>query len=308
MKLKRSLQHVTTFKQEISEKKEKNPLVHNFVALSACGTLAMVLAIGSKVAGAGERSHVYAASEAEGQSVDTGIDWEVMGYDLPTGIAGMVSSVEDTPSEGTAVTRIGTSCERVMVGQRVKTVKGNADELRVGDSMADTVDSFDEAAASMSANPKMMSDKDYDTLLRIVEAEAGTEDVKGRVLVANVIMNRLANEEFPDTITEVVFDQRYGVPQFSPTYDGKIYEVTVTDDTREAVRQAMEGVDYSEGALFFIQRSAAEKHNVNWFDKELKKLFKYGVHEFYTYPDETDELEAAQEASAEDEVVQMVKK
>ena len=41
--------------------------------------------------------------------------------------------------------------------------------------------------------------------------------------------------------------------------------------------------DYSEGALFFIQKSAAEAHNIKWFEKDLRKLFKYGVHEFYTY-------------------------
>ena len=43
-------------------------------------------------------------------------------------------------------------------------------------------------------------------MLRIVEAEAGTEDIKGRVLVANVIMNRVQNEEFPDNVTEVVWE------------------------------------------------------------------------------------------------------
>ena len=35
-----------------------------------------------------------------------------------------------------------------------------------------------------------MSDYDYEILCQIVEAEAGTEDIVGRVLVANVIMNR----------------------------------------------------------------------------------------------------------------------
>ena len=60
----------------------------------------------------------------------------------------------------------------------------------------------------------MMSDEDYDTLLHIVEAEAGTEDVKGRILVANVIMNRIKNKEFPDTVTEVVWQNTNGVPQF----------------------------------------------------------------------------------------------
>ena len=273
MKLKRSLQHVTTCRSDAQKKKNGNALVHNFVALSACATLAMILAVGTKVAEFGPRSQVYAASA------------------------------------GTSVTRIGTSCERVMVGQRVKQIKGNVDELNVGDSMADTVASLDAAAVSMSANPKIMSDADYDNLLHIVEAEAGTEDIKGRVLIANVIMNRLSHEEFPDTITGVILDQRNGIPQFSPVYDGKFYEVTVTDETREAVKQALEGTDYSEGALFFVQRSAADKKNVSWFDKDLKKLFKYGVHEFYTYPDEAKSQNTEDETSEDDtNVVQMVKK
>ena len=309
MKLKTSLPYVTTCKGKSQRKKNGNPLVHNFVALSACAALAMILAVGSKVAESAPRSQVYAASDEENESAQIWTDSGTVDYDLPTGIAGMVTSVADTPSAGTSVTRIGTSCERVMVGQRVKRVKGNADELNVGDSMADTVESLDAAAVSMSASAKMMTDTDYDNLLHIVEAEAGTEDIKGRVLIANVIMNRVANEEFPDTISGVILDQRNGIPQFSPVYDGKFYQVTVTDETREAVKQALEGTDYSEGALFFIQRAAAEKQNVSWFDKDLKKLFKYGVHEFYTYPDETDTQDSGTDTSAEDaNVVQMVKK
>ena len=280
MKLKRSLQHVTTCKSNAQKKKNGNALVHNFVALSACATLAMILAVGTKVAEFGPRSQVYAASDKENRSADAWTDLGNVEYDLPTGIAGMVTSVADTPSAGTSVTRIGTS-----------------------------VASLDAAAVSMSANPKIMSDADYDNLLHIVEAEAGTEDIKGRVLIANVIMNRLSHEEFPDTITGVILDQRNGIPQFSPVYDGKFYEVTVTDETREAVKQALEGTDYSEGALFFVQRSAADKKNVSWFDKDLKKLFKYGVHEFYTYPDEAKSQNTENETSEDDtNVVQMVKK
>ena len=99
-------------------------------------------------------------------------------------------------------------------------------------------------------------------------------------------MNRVRHDEFPNTVSEVIYHYNNGVPQFSPVYDGSIYNVTVTDETKEAVRQVLEGRDDSEGALFFIQRDAAEKHNVRWFDKDLKRLFKHGVHEFYKYPEE----------------------
>ena len=36
-----------------------------------------------------------------------------------------------------------------------------------------------------------LSDQDYDALLRIVEAEAGGEDADGKLLVANVVLNRV---------------------------------------------------------------------------------------------------------------------
>ena len=284
--------------------REHNSSFHSFVSLSVCALTVIAVTGGCKLAGT-EKHKVYAASENESSSLYS----EDVDYDLPSGIAGVVSGVNATPAAGSTVNRIGISCDDVIVGQRVRKVTSSAVEMNVSESMATTVDTFDAKVVSASSSAKLMSDEDYENLLQIVEAEAGTEDIKGRVLIANVIMNRLSHEEFPDTITGVILDQRNGIPQFSPVYDGKFYEVTVTDETREAVKQALEGTDYSEGALFFVQRSAADKKNVSWFDKDLKKLFKYGVHEFYTYPDEAKSQNTENETSEDDtNVVQMVKK
>lgn len=252
-----------------------------------CTCMAAALSVGSRVAERNSRREAYASSgKSEEVEISTVSSADGAGVDLlPTGIAGVVSGVEESASGRKTVERIGTSCEQVMVGQRIKRIEDRVAEFDVSSSMESRVNALDETAVTMAQRAAMMSDEDYDTLLHIVEAEAGTEDVKGRILVANVIMNRVKNEEFPDTVTEVVWERTNGVPQFSPTYDGRISEVTVSKETKEAVRQVLNGVDYSEGALFFIQKSEAEKHNVSWFEKDLKKLFKYGVHEFYTYPD-----------------------
>ena len=249
-----------------------------------CTCMAAALSVGSRVAERNSRREAYASSgKSEEVEISTVSSADGAGVDLlPTGIAGVVSGVEESASGRKTVERIGTSCEQVMVGQRIKRIEDRVAEFDVSSSMESRVNALDETAVTMAQRAAMMSDEDYDTLLHIVEAEAGTEDVKGRILVANVIMNRVKNEEFPDTVTEVVWERTNGVPQFSPTYDGRISEVTVSKETKEAVRQVLKGVDYSEGALFFIQKSEAEKHNVSWFEKDLKKLFKYGVHEFYT--------------------------
>ena len=126
---------------------------------------------------------------------------------------------------------------------------------------------LDARSITLAENPTLMSDEDYDTLLRIVEAEAGSEDIKGRVLVANVIMNRMKSDDFPNTVTEVVWDNSDGVPQFSPTYDGRINEVTVSDETKEAVKQALKGTDYSEGALFLSRNPRRKLITLNGLKK-----------------------------------------
>ena len=279
MKSKKDLREDAIGQDDRKNEKVRGNSARSFAVLTLFAVLAMVISLGTKVFSENSSGKVYAASDTKVVSSDSS-DEEVA---VPTGIAGVVTGVSDTLSSGSTVTRIGSSCEQVIVGQRVKKVEKTAADLNVSSSMENKVNELDARSITLAENPTLMSDEDYDTLLRIVEAEAGSEDIKGRVLVANVIMNRVKSENFPDTVTEVVWDNSDGVPQFSPTYDGRINEVTVSDETREAVKQALKGTDYSEGALFFIQKSAAEAHNVKWFEKDLKKLFKYGVHEFYTY-------------------------
>lgn len=123
----------------------------------------------------------------------------------------------------------------------------------------------------------VLSDNDYNTLLRIVQAESGGCDIIGKILVANVILNRVESDEFPNSIYGVVYQKH----QFSPVIDGSINRCKVTDETREAVERALNGEDPSEGALYFMNRSKSSSKNVRWFDTKLSFLFKHGEHEFF---------------------------
>ena len=126
-----------------------------------------------------------------------------------------------------------------------------------------------------------VTQSEYDNLLRIVEAEAGGEDIIGKMLVANVILNRVENEQFPDSVNEVIFQADNGVTQFSPISDGRFYSVNVSQETVEAVNRVLQGEDNSKGALYFVARKAADQNNMRWFDEELEWLFAYGGHEFF---------------------------
>lgn len=126
-----------------------------------------------------------------------------------------------------------------------------------------------------------LEETDYEALLRIVQAEAGCEDEKGKMLVAGVILNRVESKKFPNTVTEVVFQQENGVYQFSPVANGTYYSVSISEDTREAVAHVLQGEDVTQGALYFAARKYAEPEKMKWFDTSLTRLFQHGGHEFF---------------------------
>ena len=164
----------------------------------------------------------------------------------------------------------------------------------VDESLAEDKHSFIEMISSVSSGQRVvdyevleqtkkyqLSDKDYEALLRIVEAEAGGEDQDGKLLVAYVVLNRVNSELFPDSVVDVVMQKEQGIAQFSPTVDGRYQSVKISEDTKEAVGRAIYGEDISEGALYFCAREKADSEKMQWFDRKLTRLFAYGNHEFF---------------------------
>lgn len=120
------------------------------------------------------------------------------------------------------------------------------------------------------------SEEDYQVLLRIVQAEAGVCDEKGKILVANVIINRVLSDEFPDSVRDVVYEPA----QFQPVSSGSINSVQVAEETVRCVDRALAGEDYSQGALYFMNRKASGG-SASWFDRHLNYLFAHDGHEFF---------------------------
>ena len=136
----------------------------------------------------------------------------------------------------------------------------------------------EETPEALTGNSFSLEDQEYQVLLKIVEAEAGCEDTEGRMLVANVVMNRVRNGYFPNTVTEVVYQRQDGTAQFSPVSDGRIDTVNASQGTIDAVARVMNGEDISQGALFF--RSVRSRSG--WFDQKLSRVLEHGNHIFYT--------------------------
>lgn len=101
----------------------------------------------------------------------------------------------------------------------------------------------------------------YDSLELLamcVEAEAGNQGLIGKKYVADVVLNRVEDEDFPNNITDVIMQQN----QFSVVLDGRIWEVEPTEETFQAVREELEHRTNNQ-VLFFTSEGFSE-YGTDW--------------------------------------------
>jgi len=116
-----------------------------------------------------------------------------------------------------------------------------------------------------------IANRSLDPLHRIVWAEARGEELKGQIAVVNVILNRHNSPQFADGIYNVIHQPR----QFSPVQNGRYAEAVPFPMNKEAVAQALSGVDHSRGALFF---DSAEN---SWARQNRTHSHDIGGHAFF---------------------------
>lgn len=97
-------------------------------------------------------------------------------------------------------------------------------------------------------------------LARVIHGEARGESFKGQVAVGAVVLNRVENPEFPNSIREVVMEDG----QFCAIFDGQV-NYFPEEKSLEAARAALTGYDPSRGALFFYNPVIAT--NTGWISR-----------------------------------------
>ncbi|MED1469771.1 cell wall hydrolase [Bacillus salipaludis] len=119
--------------------------------------------------------------------------------------------------------------------------------------------------------PKQISQKEKDLLARLVTAEAKGEPYKGKVAVAAVVLNRVKNDQFPDSIHQVIYQKR----QFQPVDNGMINKPAV-EDAKKAVNEALAKNGQITDALYFYN---PDKTDSKWL-RSKKTIKKIGHHRF----------------------------
>ena len=122
---------------------------------------------------------------------------------------------------------------------------------------------------------------DYDAidlywLSRIISAESGGEPLKGQIAVGNVVLNRVASGEFPDTIPEVIFD-RVDAVQFEPVENGTVYRAP-TSQAVDAARRVLDGENIIGSAMYFYAPALSQGV---WINANRTYSQTIGCHRFY---------------------------
>ncbi len=109
-------------------------------------------------------------------------------------------------------------------------------------------------------------------LARVIHGEARGESFRGQVAVGAVVLNRVADPRFPNSIRDVVMQDG----QFCILFDGQI-NLYPGEKSLEAARAALLGYDPSRGALFFYNPTIAT--NSAWISQR-PVLLRIGNHVF----------------------------
>lgn len=120
--------------------------------------------------------------------------------------------------------------------------------------------------------PREFTYRDAQMLMRIAEAEAGNQGIEGMKIVMMVVLNRVADETFPNSIEGVIFQAN----QFEPVSDGRYYTVDISTEAHMALADIEKGEPLDENVVAFEITSNS---------KSLQRYFDYvytlGAHDFY---------------------------
>ena len=106
--------------------------------------------------------------------------------------------------------------------------------------------------SSSSKSSGSVSSSSLNLISRFVYAESRGEPYKGQVAVAAVILNRVKDSRFPNTVSGVVYQSG----AFTCVSDGQI-NLSPNDTARKAAQDAMNGWDPTYGAIYYFNPNTA---------------------------------------------------
>ena len=110
-----------------------------------------------------------------------------------------------------------------------------------------------------------LSDDQLYLLSKLVAAEARGESYKGQVAVAAVVLNRVQDSRFPDSIEDVIYQKN----AFSVVKNGSI-SIQPTEESYKAAKDALYGNDPTNNAIYFWNPDISTCNWINTLNPHLR--------------------------------------
>ena len=146
----------------------------------------------------------------------------------------------------------------------------------IWDISAWTIDVDTSTMSPITGAEEFYNEDDLYWLSHVINAESGNQPLEGKIAVGNVVLNRVEEPTCPDTVYDVIFDNKYGV-QFSVTENGSIY-LEPNEESVIAAKMCLEGCNIAGTSLFFVNPRIGA---TGWFAKNRTFVISIGDHDFY---------------------------
>ena len=121
-----------------------------------------------------------------------------------------------------------------------------------------------------------VSYEDAQCLMKIAQSEAGNQGVDGMALVMQTVLNRVEDEDYPNTVYDVISQKLGDYYMFQSYANGTYAKAIPCADCHLALAEIEKGT-YSDDTII-----AFEVTGTRSLDKYFFYAFTYGDHDFYT--------------------------
>lgn len=197
---------------------------------------------------------------------------EFMHADVEWDNSSLTASLTKTPfyivEEGDSLTSISTkfnTTESLLLerNRSLNTIFHKGDILKV---LIPTIMEHKIVAPTVTVETiSMKSHPDYILLSKIIQVEAGYESYESQVAVGSVIMNRVKDERFPNSIKEVIYQKG----QFPPAHNGLLDESEPNESVLRAAEAVWNGENNVIDALYFYNPEVTK--SISWSKLTLVK-------------------------------------
>lgn len=126
-----------------------------------------------------------------------------------------------------------------------------------------------------------LSERDKYLLAKLIQCEAGNQPIEAKEAVVMVVLNRVDDIRFPNTIEEVIRQNDNGIYQFSPLIEGgSFYYTEPTEESYEAIYNVQYGITDLYLWCDYLWFECCESSD-NWHSHNLEFTEQIGDIRFY---------------------------